>query len=88
MRATILAVGDGGLGFWSALRKVFPTARAQRCWFHLSGDPAAPWQLAVRAVDTGPPLTPQTAALLVVAAERLADTDYQEVVRYRDELPP
>lgn len=29
-----LAVGDGGLGFWAALRKVYPTTREQRCWVH------------------------------------------------------
>ena len=29
-----LAVGDGALGFWKALRKVFPTTREQRCWVH------------------------------------------------------
>ncbi|MCA9078568.1 MAG: IS256 family transposase [Planctomycetaceae bacterium] len=29
-----LAVGDGALGFWAALREVFPTAREQRCWVH------------------------------------------------------
>jgi transposase-like protein len=29
-----LAVADGGLGFWAALRKVFPTTREQRCWVH------------------------------------------------------
>jgi len=29
-----LAVGDGALGFWSALRDVYPTAREQRCWVH------------------------------------------------------
>jgi transposase-like protein len=34
MRAPVLAVGDGALGFWSALREVFPATRAQRCWFH------------------------------------------------------
>jgi transposase-like protein len=34
MRAPVLAVGDGALGFWSAVREVFPQARAQRCWFH------------------------------------------------------
>jgi transposase-like protein len=34
MRAPVLAVGDGALGFWGALREVFPTTRAQRCWFH------------------------------------------------------
>lgn len=29
-----LAVADGALGFWAALRKVFPTTREQRCWVH------------------------------------------------------
>jgi len=29
-----LAIGDGALGFWKALREVFPTTRAQRCWVH------------------------------------------------------
>ena len=30
----LLAIGDGALGFWSALGKVFPTTRQQRCWVH------------------------------------------------------
>jgi transposase-like protein len=34
MRAPVLAIGDGALGFWNAVREVFPQARAQRCWFH------------------------------------------------------
>jgi transposase-like protein len=29
-----LAVGDGALGFWKALKKVFPKTREQRCWVH------------------------------------------------------
>jgi putative transposase len=29
-----LAVGDGGLGFWAALRKAYPATREQRCWVH------------------------------------------------------
>ncbi|MCJ7545120.1 MAG: IS256 family transposase [Phycisphaerae bacterium] len=29
-----LAVGDGALGFWAALRKVWPKTREQRCWVH------------------------------------------------------
>lgn len=29
-----LAVGDGALGFWAALRKVFGATREQRCWVH------------------------------------------------------
>ena len=38
MRAPVLAVGDGALGFWKALREVFPATREQRCWFHVSGN--------------------------------------------------
>jgi transposase-like protein len=34
MRAPVLAVGDGVLGFWPAVREVFPQAATQRCWFH------------------------------------------------------
>src|SRR6478609_3849350 len=34
MRAPVLAVGDGALGFWKALREVFPDTREQRCWWH------------------------------------------------------
>jgi transposase-like protein len=34
MRAPMLAVGDGALGFWKALREVFPDTREQRCWVH------------------------------------------------------
>ena len=29
-----LATGDGALGFWKAVAKVFPTTRVQRCWVH------------------------------------------------------
>jgi transposase-like protein len=38
MRAPVLAVGDGALGFWGALREVFPETREQRCWFHKIGN--------------------------------------------------
>jgi putative transposase len=38
MRAPVLAVGDGALGFWAALRETFPEAREQRCWFHKMGN--------------------------------------------------
>lgn len=34
MTAPVLAVGDGALGFWKAMREVFPETREQRCWFH------------------------------------------------------
>jgi transposase-like protein len=29
-----LAIGDGGLGFWAALREIYPDAKEQRCWVH------------------------------------------------------
>jgi putative transposase len=29
-----LAIGDGALGFWKAVRQVWPTTKAQRCWVH------------------------------------------------------
>lgn len=38
MTAPVLAVGDGALGFWKALRDVFPQTREQRCWFHKSAN--------------------------------------------------
>jgi len=38
MRAPVLAVGDGALGFWGGLREVFGVTREQRCWFHKSGN--------------------------------------------------
>ena len=29
-----LCIGDGALGFWKALREVYPAAEKQRCWVH------------------------------------------------------
>ncbi len=34
MRAPVVAVGDGALGFWRALGEVWPETREQRCWVH------------------------------------------------------
>ena len=34
MRAPVLAVGDGALGLWAAVRDVFPATRHQRDWVH------------------------------------------------------
>ena len=33
-----LAIGDGALGFWNALREVFGATDEQRCWFHKTGN--------------------------------------------------
>jgi putative transposase len=34
MRAPVVAVGDGALGLWAALRDIFPATRQQRDWVH------------------------------------------------------
>ena len=33
-RAPAIAVGDGALGFWAALREEWPATEEQRCWVH------------------------------------------------------
>ncbi len=37
-KAPKIAVGDGAMGFWAALKKVFPSTRHQRCWVHKTGN--------------------------------------------------
>jgi len=34
LAAPVVAVGDGALGFWAALREVWPETRDQLCWCH------------------------------------------------------
>lgn len=38
MQAPAVAIGDGALGFWSAVRDVWPETREQRDWFHKMGN--------------------------------------------------
>ena len=38
MRSPVVAVGDGALGFWTAVRDVWPKTREQRDWFHKLGN--------------------------------------------------
>jgi hypothetical protein len=45
MRAPVLAIGAGALGFWKALREVFPETREQRCWFHYADVRIMPMQV-------------------------------------------
>jgi len=33
-----LAIGDGALGFWKAIRQVYGETREQRCWVHKTGN--------------------------------------------------
>ena len=35
--APMLATGDGALGFWKALKQVYPSTRHQRCWVNRAG---------------------------------------------------
>ncbi|MFI0112354.1 IS256 family transposase [Streptomyces globisporus] len=56
MRALVLAVGDGALGFWKALAEVFPATRPQRCWVHktanvLDGLPKSAQPAAKKAIQ-------------------------------------
>ncbi len=34
LKSPCLAIGDGALGFWIALREVYPECKEQRCWVH------------------------------------------------------
>ena len=34
MPTPAVAIGDGALGFWAAVRDVWPETREQRCWVH------------------------------------------------------
>ena len=38
MRAAVVAVGDGALGVWAAVRDVWPKTRTQRDWVHKLGN--------------------------------------------------
>ena len=53
MTAPILAVGDGNLGFWAALRAVYPETQEQRCWKHKLANvlDKLPKRLQARAKD-------------------------------------
>src|SRR4030095_5089290 len=49
MQAPVLAVGDGALGLWAALRDVFPANGAQRCWVHKTANVLAALPKSVHA---------------------------------------
>ncbi|MDA8043888.1 MAG: IS256 family transposase [Actinomycetota bacterium] len=76
LSAPVLAVGDGALGFWGAVREVFPSTREQRCWVHVTANvlDALPKRLhddakiALKAIYTA---STRTAAL--EAVKRFAD---------------
>jgi putative transposase len=49
MQVPVVAVGDGALGLWAALRDVFPTTRHQRDWVHKLASVVACLPAAVQA---------------------------------------
>ena len=49
MQAPVVAVGDGALGLWAALREVFPATRQQRDWVHKTANVLAALPKAVQA---------------------------------------
>lgn len=38
MNEPLLGIGDGAMGFWAALKEVFPGTSHQRCWMHKTGN--------------------------------------------------
>ncbi|HVZ87586.1 MAG TPA: IS256 family transposase [Polyangia bacterium] len=77
MRAPVLSVGDGALGFWAALRQVWPATREQRCWFHKLGN----------VLDKLPRrLQPQAKRMLHEALYAATKSDAQKAIaRFADE---
>ncbi len=86
MSAPVLAVGDGALGFWAALRDVFPTTREQRCWVHVTPNclDAVPRRLHTQAKDAIAKIysaPSRTAALEAVKAYADEFGDFEKAVR-------
>ena len=48
-----LAIGDGALGFWTALCEVFGDTTEQRCWFHKTGNVLIAMPKSVQAKAKG-----------------------------------
>jgi transposase-like protein len=44
-----LAIGDGALGFWKAMRQVWDTTKEQRCWVHTIRAQSIPGRLVTRS---------------------------------------
>jgi putative transposase len=77
LAAPVLAVGDGALGFWAALRDVFPTTKEQRCWVHKTANcmDALPKRLQPKAKSAIQAIyNAKTRTAAVEAAKDYADT--------------
>jgi hypothetical protein len=60
MTAPVLAVGDGALGFWKAVREVLPTTREQRSWFLKQASAALPKSAHADRLRSRTSTTPRT----------------------------
>lgn len=80
MRAPMVAVGDGALGFWAALRDIWPDTREQRDWVHK----------VASTLDALPKSAQPTAPKMLAEIPDAEDRDHAEVAaqRFDAELPP
>ena len=77
LAAPVLAVGDGALGFWAALRDVLPTTKQQRCWVHKTANcmDALPKRLQPKAKSAIQAIyNAKTRTAAIEAAKDYADT--------------
>lgn len=87
MRAPMLAVGDGALGFWNALGQVFPETCHQRCWVHKTANvldalPKSAQSAAKRAIQEIYNAEDKDHAVQAVRAfERAYQVKYPKVVK-------
>jgi transposase-like protein len=84
MTAPVLAIGDGALGFWKAVREVFSTTREQRCWFHkqanvLAALPKSAHRLLQRRLRTS--TTPRTSTKPRSRSKRSPSTTVRSSLR-------
>jgi putative transposase len=83
MGAPKLCIGDGALGFWAALRDVYPSAKEQRCWVHKTGN----------VLDKLPKhLQPKAKGMLheiyMCDTEKMALKNYEKFMRtFKDKYP-
>jgi transposase-like protein len=66
MRAPVLAIEDGALGFWGAVRDVWPETRHQRDWFHKTAN----------ALDALPKSAQPTAKKMLAEIRNAEDRDH------------
>jgi transposase-like protein len=63
-----MVISDGALGFWKAIRQIWPTTKEQRCWVHKTAN-------VVDKLPTGMQSTAKTALHEIYEAETKADTE-------------